>query len=266
MNYCCNCQSYLVNDVAMCSVCGYQPKVVNDIPVYASELADDNDGFSSDDHVFLTEVENGHFWFENRNLVLRWILQKFFPQMGSFCEVGCGTGFVLREIAKSFPDVKLFASDIYVNALSFVQKKVPNAKLFQSDLMQFPYIEKFDVVGAFDVIEHIDDDVGALESIYRSLVVGGGVVITIPQHKWLWSVQDISSCHKRRYYRKDIIDKMESVGFRVLKVTSFVSLLLPLMIVSRLLFLKELIQILEMNSNCLLLLINYWGQSVGLKE
>lgn len=239
MNYCNKCRHCLSFDFYECPNCGYRPKIIDNIPIHAPNLAFENDGFNTKDHAYLIEVEAGYFWFEHRNKILLWVLQKYFPMMVRFCEVGCGTGFVLQEISKSFPFVELFASDIYLNALSYVKTRVTNARLFQADLNQFPYVGKFNVVGAFDVIEHIDDDIGVLDNIYRSLKPGGGVILTVPQHRWLWSKQDVLGCHKRRYSRKELVNKMDSAGFNVVTITSFISLLLPLMIVSRLISQKD---------------------------
>lgn len=58
--------------------------------------------------------------------------------------------------------------------------------------------------------------------------------MTVPQHEFLWSQNDVNACHMRRYEARDLIDKVERAGFCVEKRTSFVSLLLPIMVVSRL--------------------------------
>jgi hypothetical protein len=62
---------------------------------------------------------------------------------------------------------------------------------------------------------------------------GGGLLITVPQHRWLWSAEDSHACHQRRYTRRELVQKVESAGFRVQRVTSFVALLLPLLWASR---------------------------------
>ena len=62
----------------------------------------------------------------------------------------------------------------------------------------------------------------------------GGIILTVPQHPWLWSQADTYAHHVRRYIKQDLITKLQQTGFKVVKVTSFVSLLLPLMLLSRL--------------------------------
>jgi hypothetical protein len=84
-----------------------------------------------------------------------------------------------------------------------------------------------DLAGALDVLEHIDDDATALYEARRVLRPGGGIIITVPQHQWLWSDADDYAHHQRRYSRPELITSIETAGFRVQMVTSFVTLPLP---------------------------------------
>jgi SAM-dependent methyltransferase len=96
-----------------------------------------------------------------------------------------------------------------------------------------PYYEEFDLIGAFDVLEHIKEDKIVLKNIFGALRPGGGVIITVPQHQWLWSSADVYACHVRRYSCQEIETKIKAAGFQILRSTSFVSFLLPLMFMSR---------------------------------
>jgi hypothetical protein len=89
------------------------------------------------------------------------------------------------------------------------------------------------VIGAFDVLEHIDDDEGVLEQLAIASKPGGGILLTVPQHPWLWSASDEYGEHKRRYRRGELVAKVTAAGFEVRRVTSFVSLLLPAMALMR---------------------------------
>jgi SAM-dependent methyltransferase len=102
-----------------------------------------------------------------------------------------------------------------------------------------PYVEEFDVIGLFDVLEHISDDKTAIRQIHRALKPEGGLMLTVPQHAWLWSRADDEARHLRRYGRHDLLNTLEDSGFRIIQVTSFISLLLPLLIISRLLSRSE---------------------------
>ena len=101
------------------------------------------------------------------------------------------------------------------------------------DARNVPVIEQFDVIGVFDVIEHIADDQRVLDQIYAALKPNGGVVIAVPQHPWLWSQADMDAHHQRRYRGRELEAKLINAGFRIHYSTSFNALLLPLMIASR---------------------------------
>ena len=90
------------------------------------------------------------------------------------------------------------------------------------------------MVAAFDVIEHILEDELVLQNFRRATTPGGGCLITVPQHQWLWSPVDDVACHQRRYSARELHAKVEAAGFRIVYSTSFVTLLLPLMLASRL--------------------------------
>jgi hypothetical protein len=62
---------------------------------------------------------------------------------------------------------------------------------------------------------------------------GGGVIVSVPQHPWLWSAGDTYAHHKRRYRRGDLKSKLNAAGFSIIQMTSFVGFLLPLMALSR---------------------------------
>lgn len=166
--------------------------------------------------------------------MLLFALERFFPTAQSLFEIGCGTGYVLGSFATFYPRMLLVGGEIYVSALKLASSRVPRAEFIQVDVCNLPFYNEFDVIGAFGVLEHIDNEEWAIKQMYQAAKSGGGIIITVPQHQWLWSIQDEMACHKRRYARKELVRKIESAGFQVKWVTSFVSLLLPLMVASRL--------------------------------
>lgn len=103
----------------------------------------------------------------------------------------------------------------------------------QMDARKIPFAKEFDVIGAFDVLEHIEEDARVLMQIHEALKPRGIVLLTVPQHVWLWSPVDEYACHVRRYSAKELHAKVAAAGFEILRSTSFVSSLLPLMWASR---------------------------------
>jgi SAM-dependent methyltransferase len=110
---------------------------------------------------------------------------------------------------------------------------LPDVFVFQPLAARLPFEREFDVVTALDVLEHIDDDREALTAVFRAVRPGGGVVLTVPQHRWLWSAVDEFSCHRRRYTRGDLEEKIRASGFEVCRATSCFATTLPLVIASR---------------------------------
>jgi SAM-dependent methyltransferase len=182
----------------------------------------------------LADLEAGSFWFRSRNRLIVEMLHRWFPGMRSFLEIGCGSGFVLADIARAFPGVRLAGSEMFAEGLTYARSRVPSASLFQCDARNLPVIDAFDVIGAFDVMEHITDDASVLREMFLAVRSGGGIVLTVPQHPFLWSEADRFAHHKRRYTRHDLTRKLRAAGFDVIGRTSFVSLLLPLLAVARL--------------------------------
>ena len=101
------------------------------------------------------------------------------------------------------------------------------------DARRIPFECEFDVVGAFDVLEHLVEDESALAQMFNAARPGGGLLVTVPQQRYLWSASDEYAMHQRRYSRAELRAKVESAGFQIERITSFNSLLLPLMILSR---------------------------------
>lgn len=200
---------------------------IESFDVFAPELCHKSNTYLANMYGELCNYESSYFWFLRRRELICFLIRKYFPESVRLCDIGCGGGYILAGIMKKFPSSELFGSDIFIAGLKFAQGRVPAAKLFQSDILHFPYESEFDFVGAFDVLEHIDDDVDALKNIYLALRPSGGVIITVPQYQRLWTVSDESASHKRRYSRKDLVRKCEQAGFKVLRATSYMSLLFP---------------------------------------
>lgn len=186
-------------------------------------------------HVYaqLAAAEAGHWWFRARNRVLLWALAEKVGKFGCFLEIGCGTGFVLEAIHRAYPEARLCGSDYFDEALAIAHARVPTADLCRIDATTMQDRERYDVIGAFDVIEHIDQDESALHNMARALRQGGRLMLTVPQHQWLWSSYDVQSGHVRRYSRGEIVSKLRYAGLHVGYVGSFVGLLLPFMWMAR---------------------------------
>ena len=233
MKRCLACEAIFETADWRCPKCGYQPTLRDEIYQFTEEPPDADAGFKPEYFPRLAEIEESNFWFRARNELIQWALRNYFPDAKSFFEVGCGTGFVLAGIRENFPRMRLAGSEIFIDGLAIAQTRLPNAELYQMDARRIPFEREFDVVGAFDVLEHVIEDENALAQMFNAAQPGGGLLVTVPQHRFLWSASDDYAMHQRRYARAELRKKVESAGWQIERITSFISLLLPLMIWSR---------------------------------
>jgi SAM-dependent methyltransferase len=231
---CLNCSAAFESRGWRCPGCGHEPRALDGIVLQAPELID-GDGTDADYPIdALVRAEDSHFWFRSRAALIASMLARYFPNARSFMEIGAGAGGVLLAIRQDQRLIRLVGSELLLRGLHQASRRVDGVELIQMDARRIPFTAEFDVIGAFDVIEHIDDDAAVLDRVCEALVPGGGVIVTVPQHPWLWTAVDELSGHRRRYTRRDLVGKMTAAGFRMLRVTSFTSFALPLMAAARL--------------------------------
>lgn len=233
MKRCLACQSSYDFSMTACPSCEHKPVLVDGFESYAAALAHGGGGFKSTYFSDLAQLEEANFWFQSRNKLILWALEKYCPNFQSALEIGCGTGYVLTGMAKRFPVAKLYGSEIFVAGLGHAAARLPSAKFMQMDARDIPFKDEFNVITAFDVLEHIEEDEQTLAQVHAALKPQGHLLLTVPQHDWLWSSIDEYACHARRYSASDLHKKLEMAGFQVLRSTSFVTTLLPAMMVSR---------------------------------
>ncbi len=233
MKICRACGQSILTPNWQCSACGKQTERRDGVWLFAPEIVEDNDMYASTWHDKLFHAEASHFWFLSRNRLLIWAFGKYFPNASSFLELGCGTGFVAAGITQAYSRLRMSLGDMFLGGLQYAASRVPEAALYQLDVRQLPFDQEFDTIGLFDVLEHIDDDARVLKEAYRAVKPGGGILLTVPQHPSLWSAIDDASGHKRRYTHQELTEKVRQAGFEVSFATSFISLLLPIMMLSR---------------------------------
>lgn len=239
MKVCLQCENIFSSVDWTCPSCGHQPERLNSIEAHAPEFAHGGGGFKAEYFSELSRLEAENFWFRARNELILWALRTYKPDARTFLEVGCGTGFVLSGVARACPEVALSGSEIFLAGLSHAAKRVPSAHFMQMDARRVPFAEEFDAIGAFDVLEHIEEDEIVLTQLHRAIKPGGVLLLTVPQHPWLWSASDEYACHVRRYTRAEIEQKVLTAGFKLLRSSSFVTSLLPAMMLSRFLGKKK---------------------------
>ena len=233
MRVCQQCDGRFDGGGWRCPACGFVPATADGITTLAPALAAANAGDATYVHDDLAAAEARHFWFDARNRLIIAALARHFPTARAFLDLGCGTGGVLAAIDRGRTGLDLCAGDALLAGLVRAERRVPRASFVQLDLRHLPYDREFDVIGIFDVLEHLDDDEAVLREVRRATKPGGGVIITVPQHPSLWSAVDEFSCHRRRYTRAGLLAKVRRTGFAVERVTSFMTFVLPALLLSR---------------------------------
>src|SRR5260221_11445088 len=182
-------------------------------------------GYNPDDFQRVRDAEDEHFWFVARNRVLAAALSTMpitaLP-LSSILEVGCGTGNTLRVLRAAFPSATVVGVDAFLAGLNIARERTGGA-LVQGRIERLAFCRPFDLIGAFDVLEHIEDDVAALGYLREMLRPGGTLVLTVPAGPGLWSRIDDESHHCRRYAPRQLRERLAASGFRVAHPTYFMA-------------------------------------------
>jgi SAM-dependent methyltransferase len=183
----------------------------------------------------LFATEDKHFWFRARNRVIAILVRQITADRDRGCrilEVGCGTGNVLRVLEQACAYGTVVGADVFPEGLQYARRRTSCA-LVRADLLKLPFCAAFDLVGIFDVLEHLPDDNRVLRELYSTLRLGGVLMLTVPSHPSLWSYFDEASHHCRRYGPDELEDKLISAGYSIEYLTQFMSCILPLVWVRR---------------------------------
>lgn len=221
------------NNNYFCSQCKKIYPISNGIISFINENTN-REGYKEDYFLYLEEVERKHFWFQARKNLILYFIKKYCKEIingqHKMLEIGCGNGNVLYYLRNN--GINCQGGDLFLESLMNCRKK-GKVSLFQIDALHLPFRNYFDIIGLFDVMEHIEKDKEVLKEVSKSLKSNGKLIITAPAHKKLWGRYDEVSFHKRRYSEKELIAQLEISGFTVEKTTHFVSLLFPILLLFR---------------------------------
>jgi ubiquinone/menaquinone biosynthesis C-methylase UbiE len=143
-------------------------------------------------------------------------------------EVGCSSGFLLADLRKHFPDALVIGADYVSGPLAELAERLPTVPLLQFDLVDCPLADNsVDVVVLLNVLEHIENDAGAVRQIQRILKPGGAAVIEVPAGPHLFDVYDKVLMHYRRYSLSGLRRLLEGAGLSVVHASSLGAFLYP---------------------------------------
>jgi len=159
-------------------------------------------------------LEDSYWWFVGRRIILERFLSLFVKRRHVAVDFGCGSGRNL-ELLSGYSD-HVMGLDRSPAALELAAAR--GFPVAYADGRGLPLADSSaDFLSAFDVIEHLDDDMQALEEFHRVLQRDGLLLITVPAYRFLWSEHDEALMHRRRYVASELHIKLTRSGFRVIK-------------------------------------------------
>jgi SAM-dependent methyltransferase len=176
-------------------------------------------------------VEDRHWWYRGRRRVLDRVISGLgLAADARILDAGCGSGRNMVELARYGIVTGVELSPLAIEAAR--SREVGEVLAGSITDMPLP-ADSFDLAVCLDVIEHLEDDRGALRELRRLVAPGGALVVTVPAYQWLWSSHDVVNEHRRRYSRSTLLRAAAPAGWRCARITYFNSLLLPVAIVLR---------------------------------
>jgi SAM-dependent methyltransferase len=181
----------------------------------------------------LAAAEGGHFWFRARRALVETLTRQAvrdLPARPRVLEIGCGNGGMLAVLAAACPGTRVVGMDLFGEGLHEVSGP---ALLVQADAVAPPFRAVFHLIGMFDVLEHVPDDLEALHHVRGLLAPGGRLVLTVPGHPRLWSYADEASSHFRRYTLQGLERRLADAGYVADYTTHFMTAVAPMVWLSR---------------------------------
>lgn len=202
-------------------------KEINNIKIFHDDIHHNHQDYNAQGLDNLFREEEKHFWFISRKEFICQEMKKFLPLSSTIIEIGAGTGNVARFL-KQNNYLRMSVGEMHHSGLQYARSYGIEA-CYQFDLLRTPFINEFDTVCMFDVLEHIEEDDNAIQNTHKMLKGHGTIVLTVPAHMWLWNREDAIAGHKTRYTKSGLIHKLEKHGFEIITAKYFFISITPLL-------------------------------------
>lgn len=179
--------------------------------------------YPEEGHDDYAAIEMRSYWFSHRNRCITAVVRRFAPT-GPILDVGGGNGIVSLALHQAgFASLVLEpgrrgAETAHERGLPVIQATLEEARLTAGSVC---------AAGLFDVLEHIEDDIGTLNALRHLIREAGLLYMTVPAFHWLWSQEDTAAGHARRYTLSLLQKRLNGAGFDILYATYLFSVLVP---------------------------------------
>ena len=204
---------------------GWVPPPRNTLGIYTTNR--DATNISYPESLYEDQNESSGFWSLGRSAEILKEINSLGIQ--SLVEVGAGSGDMCANIASSELDM-VAIEPLWNGCLNLVEHQITTIcatleELHLPDNSVFAY-------GSFDVLEHLEHPEVLVSEFFRTLELGGYLLVTVPTGSWLWGHMDEILGHYRRYKKSEIEDLLQKAGFTVISSRYvFFSLVIPAFII-----------------------------------
>ena len=151
-----------------------------------------------------------YWWYVARSKLLRTVLEEYVGSPRAVLDVGSADG----------PSVSWLRGHDGLHVTLDIDPRGLTRGGVCGSALALPFKDgAFDLVSAFDVLEHCEPEADALAELSRVLAPGGRLLMSVPAYEWAWSDFDDANGHHRRYTRARTVEAVQKAGLRVARST-----------------------------------------------